>query len=89
VAPEFGQRMVAVKKAHPEYGPRRIADLLKRFFLIPKIQSTVHKTLSEKGLVDKAKRKPVKNPCEVHQISPAPPDDLGQNRATLEINQNC
>jgi transposase-like protein len=32
VPPEVRRRMVAVKKAHPEYGPRRIADVLKRFF---------------------------------------------------------
>ena len=62
VTPEVRQRMVTVKKAHPEYGPRRIADVLKRFFLIPTSPSTVHKTLDEKGLVHKAPRKPVKNP---------------------------
>jgi len=62
VAPEVRERMTAVKKAHPEYGPRRIADVLKRFFLIRTSSSTVHRTLSEKGLVNKAKRKPKKNP---------------------------
>ena len=64
VALQVRQRMVAMKKAHPEYGPRRIADVLKRFFLIPTSPSTVHKTLSEKGLVNKAKRKPKKNPSK-------------------------
>ena len=62
VAPGARQQMVAVKQAHPEYGPRRIADVLKRFFMIPTSPSTVHKTLSQKGMVNKARRKPVKNP---------------------------
>ena len=79
VTPEVRQRMVAVKKAHPEYGPRRIADVLKRFFLIPTSQSTVHKTLSEKGLVNKAKRKPVKNPPKPRFFERARPNQLWQS----------
>ena len=79
VTPEVRQRMVAVKKAHPEYGPRRIADVLKRFFLIPTSQSTVHKTLSEKGLVKKAKRKPVKNPPKPRFFERARPNQLWQS----------
>ena len=79
VPPEVRQRMVAVKKAHPEYGPRRIADVLKRFFLIPTSQSTVHKTLSEKGLVNKAKRKPVKNPPKPRFFERARPNQLWQS----------
>ena len=44
---EVRQKMVALRQEHPEYRPRRIADLLKRFFLIPPSQATVHKTLTE------------------------------------------
>jgi transposase InsO family protein len=79
VAPEVRERMVAVKKAHPEYGPRRIADVLKRFFLIRTSQSTVHKTLSEKGLVNKTKRKPVKNPPKPRFFERARPNQLWQS----------
>ena len=79
VPPEVRQQMVAVKKAHPEYGPRRIADILKRFFLIPTSQSTVHKTLSEKGLVNKAKRKPVKNPSKPRFFERSRPNQLWQS----------
>ena len=79
VTPEVRQRMVALKKAHPEYGPRRIADVLKRFFLIPTSQSTVHKTLSEKGLVKKAKRKPVKNPPKPRFFERSRPNQLWQS----------
>jgi len=79
VPPEVRQQMVAVKKAHPEYGPRRIADILKRFFLIPTSQSTVHKTLSEKGFVNKAKRKPVKNPSKPRFFERSRPNQLWQS----------
>ena len=79
VAPEVRERMMAVKKAHPEYGPRRIADILKRFFLIPTSQSTVHKTLSAKGLVNKAKRKPVKNPSKPRFFERSRPNQLWQS----------
>ena len=79
VKPDVKKRMVAVKKAHPEYGPRRIADFLKRFFLIPTSQSTVHKTLSEKGLVNKARRKPVKNPPKPRFFERSRPNQLWQS----------
>jgi hypothetical protein len=54
VAEEVRQQAVAVKREHPEYGPRRITDVLKRFFLMRTSSSTVHKTLAERGLVKKA-----------------------------------
>ena len=53
VADEVRQQAVALKAAHPEYGPRRITDVLKRFFLMRTSASTVHKTLDERGLVKK------------------------------------
>ena len=79
VSPEVRERMVAVKKVHPEYGPRRIADVLKRFFLIPTSPSTVHKTLSDKGLVNKAKRKPKKNPPKPRFFERSRPNQLWQS----------
>ena len=79
VPPEVQERMVAVKKANPEYGPRRIADVLKRFFLIPTSPSTVHKKLSEKGLVNKAKRKPKKNPPKPRFFERSRPNQLWQS----------
>lgn len=55
------EKTVELKKAHPEHGPRRISDVLKRFFLIKTSTNSVQKTLSDNGLTNKAKRKPVKN----------------------------
>ena len=71
--------MAAVKQAHPEYGPRRIADVLKRFFMIPTSPSTVHKALSQKGMVNKARRKPVKNPPKPRFFERSRPNQLWQS----------
>ena len=79
VKPEIKDRVIAVKKAHPEYGARRITEVLKRFFLISTSQSTVHKTLSEKGLVNKAKHKPVRNPPKPRFFERARPNQMWQS----------
>ena len=79
VPEQVRQQMVELKKVHPEYGARRIADVLKRFFLIPTSQATVHKTLVEKGLVKKPKRKPVKNPGKPRFFERSRPNQLWQS----------
>ena len=79
VPAEVRQQMVEIKKDHPEYGPRRIADVLKRFFLMPASCSTVHKTLSQKGLVNKAKAKPEKNPPKPRFFERSRPNQLWQS----------
>ena len=64
VAEEIRQQAVAVKAEHPPYGPRRISDVLKRFFLMRTSPATVHKTLAAKGLAKKTPVKPEKNPAK-------------------------
>jgi transposase InsO family protein len=78
-AAQVRQQMVAIKKDHPEYGPRRIADVLKRFFLIRTSPSTVHKTMAAEGLVKKVKRKPAKNPPKPRFFERARPNQLWQS----------
>jgi transposase len=72
-------QIVGIKKKHPEYGPRRIADVLKRFFLIPANATSVHKTLSEEGLTKKAKAKSVKNPPKPRFFERSRPNQLWQS----------
>lgn len=72
-------QIVGIKKKHPEYGPRRIADVLKRFFLVPASATSVHKTLSEEGLTKKAKSKPVKNPSKPRFFERSRPNQLWQS----------
>ena len=79
VPDEVRQQAVAVKREHPEYGPRRITDVLKRFFLMRTSPSTVHKTLSERGLVKKAPVKAEKNPSKPRFFERARPNQLWQS----------
>jgi transposase InsO family protein len=79
VAEEVRQQALEVKADHPEYGARRIADVLKRFFLMRTSASTVHKTLAERGLVEKARRKPVKNAAKPRFFERAGPNQLWQS----------
>jgi transposase InsO family protein len=52
--------------------------VLKRFFLMPTSASTVHKTLAERGLVEKARRKSVKNVSKPRFFERARPNQLWQ-----------
>ena len=79
VAEEVRQQAVEVKREHPEYGPRRITDVLKRFFLMRTSASTVHKTLAERGLVKKAPVKAEKNPSKPRFFERARPNQLWQS----------
>jgi transposase InsO family protein len=72
-------QIIGMKKKHPEYGPRRIADVLKRFFLVPTSASSIHKTLSEEGLTKKAKPKPIKNPSKPRFFERSRPNQLWQS----------
>ena len=73
------KRIVGVKMYHPEYGPRRIAAVLKRFFLVRASATSVHKTLSDEGLTKKAKPKPVKNPSKPLFFERSRPNQLCQS----------
>ena len=52
------EKIIDLKRSNPAYGPRRISDVLKRFFLIRTSNSSVRKTLSEEGLIAKVKKSP-------------------------------
>ena len=79
VPEEVRQQAVAVKAEHPEYGARRITDVLKRFFLMRTSPTTVHKTLCERGLVKKRPVKPEKNPAKPRFFERARPNQLWQS----------
>jgi transposase InsO family protein len=79
VPEEVRQQAVAVKAEHPEYGPRRITDVLKRFFLMRTSPATVHKTLCARGLAKKRPVKPEKNPPKPRFFERARPNQLWQS----------
>jgi transposase len=72
-------QIIGMKKKHPLYGPRRIADVLKRFFLVSASTTSVHKALSDEGLTKKAKPKPVKNPGKPLFFERSKPNPLWQS----------
>ena len=72
-------QIIGMKKKHPEYGPRRIADVLKRFFLVSASATSVHKALSDEGLTQKAKSKPIKNPTKPRFFERTRPNQLWQS----------
>jgi transposase InsO family protein len=79
VPEEVRLQAVAVKAEHPEYGPRRITDVLKRFFLMRTSPATVHKALSSRGLVKKRPVKAEKNPAKPRFFERARPNQLWQS----------
>ena len=68
-----------MKGEHPEYGPRRISDVLKRFFFMRTSPATVHKTLATRGLVKKAPVKAEKNPPKPRFFERARPNQMWQS----------
>jgi transposase len=76
---EVCQQMVDIKARHPRYGPRRIADLLRRFFLLPASASTVHRELSSRGLTDMGRRKPGKISSKPRSFERARPNQMWQS----------
>lgn len=72
-------QIVGIRKKNPGFGARRISDILKRFFFIKTSPSTVHKTLSEKDLVQPQKRKPKKNPPKPRFFERSNPNQLWQS----------
>jgi len=73
------EKITEIKKAQPNYGSRRISDVLRRFFLIKASPSSVHKTLSQQGLITRPRAKPKKNPAKPRFFERARPNQLWQS----------
>lgn len=73
------EQIIDLKKNDPSRGSRRISDILKRFFFIRTSPSTVHKTLSEEGLIEKKQAKPKRNPPKPRFFERSTPNQLWQS----------
>ena len=73
------EKIIDLKRSNPAYGTRRISDMLKRFFLIRTSTSSVRKTLSDEGLIAKARNKPKKNPSKPRFFERSRPNQLWQS----------
>ena len=76
---DIKKKIVNLKRKNPSHGSRRISDVLKRFFLISASPATVHKTLSDEGLVTKARKKPRKNTTKPRFFERATPNQMWQS----------
>jgi transposase InsO family protein len=79
VSAQIKSTAIKIKQDHPEYGQRRISDLLKRFFFIKASPKTVGKALSEQGLTRQPRKKPKKNPQKPRFFERSTPNQLWQS----------
>ena len=73
------QSIIDLKKQDPARGPRRISDILKRFFLVKASPSTVQRTLHEQGLTQPVKKRRKKNPAKPRFFERATPNQMWQS----------
>jgi len=72
-------KILELKRSNPGFGSRRIADMLKRFFLMPASTATVHTTLSQEHLTTKKQQKPKINPGTPRFFERSTPNQLWQS----------
>jgi transposase InsO family protein len=68
----------ALKEEHPEYGTRRIADVLRRFAALGVAESTVRRILHEEGLLEEREPTPAREQPE-RRFERAAPNELWQS----------
>ena len=78
-SPGIKERIIDLKQQNPDFGSRRISDILKRFFLLKASTSTVHTTLSEANLTIPPKARPKKNPGKPRFFERSTPNQLWQS----------
>ena len=71
--------IVDLKKENPEYGIRRITDVLKRFFWVKTSPATVQRSLRGQGLATPMKKKPKRNPSKPRFFERARPNQMWQS----------
>jgi len=73
------ERIVAVKKQNPSYGVRRIAQVLRRIFLLPGSHETVRRTLKAERLLGLRRRKVRRNPPKPRFFESPVPNKMWQS----------
>lgn len=72
------QKIVELKQANPWWGVKRIALVMKRWFLLPASPSTVRKTLAAQSLMDPPNGKKQRNPGKPRSFERATPNQMWQ-----------
>jgi transposase InsO family protein len=73
------EKIVEMKKQHPQYGSRRISNTLRRIFFLKASPETVRKTLKEEKLIEAVQRKPKRNPPKPRFFERSTPNQLWQS----------
>ncbi|HET9554000.1 MAG TPA: IS481 family transposase [Anaeromyxobacteraceae bacterium] len=72
------EAVTALKEEHPEFGTRRIADVLRRFSALGVAESTVRRILHEEGLLEAREPTPAREHPE-RRFERAQPNELWQS----------
>ena len=73
------EKIVDLKQENPMFGIKRISQILKRCFFMKASAETVRKTLHEKELIEKPKRKPKRNAVKPRFFERSTPNQLWQS----------
>ena len=79
VATAVKAQIVTLKQQHPHFGVKRIAHVLRRMLFLPGSHETVRRTLQQKRLLPKSKKKPPKNPPKPRFFERATPNQMWQS----------
>lgn len=74
------EKILELRRENPQYGPRRISDILRRMFLLKASPSTVHRRLTEADMIgEPGKKKAKKNPAKPRFFERTTPNQLWQS----------
>jgi transposase InsO family protein len=79
LAPAVKQKIVEIKKEHPAFGVKRIAQVLRRVFFLRASRETVRRTLHQQSLIPAEKRKPKRSPPKPRFFERATPNQMWQS----------
>jgi transposase InsO family protein len=73
------ERITAMKRSNPDYGVKRISQILRRIFFFKASPETVRKTLHREQLIQPVRRKSKKNPQKPRFFERSTPNQLWQS----------
>lgn len=79
VAPAVKEKIVDLRRNNPGFGVRRIAQSLKRVFMLPASPETVRRTLKAAELIPPRRTKPRRNPPKPRFFERATPNQMWQS----------
>jgi transposase InsO family protein len=79
LAPAVRQHITALKQQQPALGVKKIAQMLRRWLLLPVSRETVRRVLHQKQLIEKVRRKPRRNPPKPRFFERATPNQMWQS----------